>query len=516
MLHPEHHQDEFFTERGHTKFSYEYNAATLHRVVDFFTNRCKIRGSPARPELLELLNRASITPSTFKKSLCVGDIHFSFNGNSPLLAGKRLTELEIEIFIQSISKGVPFDPSNIHNHNTAISSPHIHAIQSPTKTPDTSEKPHENHNKFPTPQPTVSIDLSYNNITDKSLQKIFDEVQKGYIVSLELAGSDIGPSSCERIAEVLKMQSHWLEKGSTFKDEEHDHENQEHPIPPGLKRLNLSNNPLSTGVNVLSQAFEISAHPPPICELDIENVDMNMEALISFMTLLRGNNTLKYLNISNPSLPHSIALSNVHPRHIGLMISSSNTITHLVMRKNQLGDDGFVEFVNAMYSRPVPFTTSLSSTSLNYLDLSSNQLTSTCGETLVKLVLGTDHWSGIKNVNLAFNTISSGVHSLAKAIRSHKMEISLESIDLRGNGIEDKPLADLLDAICHKSEIVFGMPKLVEMRLWGNNFGVLASSKLQELEKIKKVKDDSVAQSFRCDCITYTVDGKIFVAKKEI
>ena len=119
---------------------------------------------------------------------------------------------------QSIGKAVPFDPSTPSNHNTSIQSPtHIHTTQIRAQTPDTpTEKTHGDNNKFPAPQPTISIDFSYNNINDKSFQKILDEVQKGYVVSLELTGNDIGPNSCERVAEMLKMQSRWLEKGIYF------------------------------------------------------------------------------------------------------------------------------------------------------------------------------------------------------------------------------------------------------------------------------------------------------------
>lgn len=244
------------------------------------------------------------------------------------------------------------------------------------------------------------LNLSYNHLDDTvlpSINTLLDDDAHG-ISMLDLAHNNISEAGAIDFVSGLDLST-------------------------TLKDLRLEGNAIGPRAGkALSTLLETNAC---LTALSLADTEQNVESIVALVSALRGDSTLKKLNLSNPRL-HSMSEDAI--THVALMLQDNRTLEDLNLSKFQL----------SCHTSSIIFDHLASNKCLTSLDLSCNRIAQDGASALAKTL---QENCSIQSLNLQCNRIrTAGALSLAVAISNNT---TLKFLNLQSNGIDDEGLAVL-------------------------------------------------------------------------
>eukprot|EP01091_Cochliopodium_minus_P008572 TRINITY_DN196_c0_g2_i1.p1 TRINITY_DN196_c0_g2~~TRINITY_DN196_c0_g2_i1.p1 ORF type:complete len:409 (-),score=103.33 TRINITY_DN196_c0_g2_i1:6-1232(-) len=259
-----------------------------------------------------------------------------------------------------------------------------------------------------------SLDLGVNSLTEKGMKELAEILRKNQIGELELAKNSIDNKGISFLCEGLKKNQHIkiinLESNLIGSD--------------GLKCLAESiNSSTLTSIDLYNNKIEdIMALGKAMKENDkVKQLILRKNRLKqmnkSFFEDMIHNKTLEMLDIAENELKSKEIFI-----HFSNYITSSNTLTKLVLLRNDIRSDCMDPFSKAL----------LHNRSLTTIDLSDNRID--C-EGIKFLCEGIKEHPSLESLNLSFNTVKEmGMQHLCETLTHNR---SLKFLDLRSNMIGD-------------------------------------------------------------------------------
>jgi len=190
-----------------------------------------------------------------------------------------------------------------------------------------------------------------------------------------------------------------------------------------LQTLNLEKNDISfTGAMALGNALNVNES---IETLILKGNDLYCHGGSSIGGALKPNITLKTLDLS------SCSIENVGGGVIGRGLAASDTIEHLYLDKNRLGEDASFEGIldpTAFFSIGVSNCESLMTLSLSGCQIASNGHAIKWGEAIANAI---SKCTTLEHVNLSNNSLTSS--SIVDAVANHS---SIRYFDISDNNLE--------------------------------------------------------------------------------
>ncbi|KAL3862028.1 hypothetical protein ACJMK2_008030 [Sinanodonta woodiana] len=299
-----------------------------------------------------------------------------------------------------------------------------------------------------------SIDLRYNNITDKGLAFIAKLLQENVeLKSLNLMCNEIGEDGAKALAKSLEFNE-------------------------GLKSLKMNGNKIGNkGGMYFAQMLLVNAY---LQELDLGDCDLKIESIIALSTILHQNTSIKALNVNRPILFTHQEETTVH---FAKMLKVNTTLQELHLQKYDMRDFGATRLAECLMEN---FT-------LQYLDLSCNRITRDGVKELAKVLKKN---TALKTLDLGYNRLEDdGAMHIADAIGAFNS--NLECLVVKSNNINGKGLCALAGALKSNST-------LTSIYIWGNNLEESACTAFANLLKTGRIKKASTdVQPYQVDGVTY-------------
>ncbi|KAL4106087.1 hypothetical protein PRIC1_004141 [Phytophthora ramorum] len=292
------------------------------------------------------------------------------------------------------------------------------------------------------------------------------------IAELNLQGNRLGSESCRLLCAALDAA------GSASP----------------LRRLNLNGNPLGP-VGGHAIAVLLAATTCPLQELDVGNTELDVSNLIAIAQSLRGNRSLKALNLDNPIVRTK---EEEAIQYIGKMLQVNRVLTNLSLAKHQMTDHGAQVLAERL----------LDNRSLRRLVLRANRISSTGASALAAMLL---RHPTLAEFDLSANRIGdAGAKAFAQVLRAN-MSSPLEVLSLCSTSLTDDGMAALATA-CLRPQNSEAGSRLRCLLLWGNIFGPKTSPLVLELcEPGGRFHEYSVETDF----MPRLVDDEVLVAHQE-
>lgn len=283
----------------------------------------------------------------------------------------------------------------------------------------------------------VSINLSYNKITDKGVTKIAKLLEFAENISeINLMGNQISDEGCEKLASCLK--------GKIF-----------------LFSLNLNSNQIgNTGLMHINELLYTNSG---LLKLDIGSNLYDWDGLIAITTALKHTNTtLQVLNVDDPA--YKIQDQDFFT-HFGMMFRTNTGIKKISMKLHKLRFEGvqiMTHYLNTYNEN------------LQVLDLSCNQI---CFQGVKYISEYLAETKCLKSIILTSNCIhNQGAKIFAKGVSLNE---SLVHVDLTSNTISDEGLCKLAEGLMQNKTV-----RSLKL-FWNNSFGIDSISLFDNYLKMK-------------------------------
>ena len=242
----------------------------------------------------------------------------------------------------------------------------------------------------------------------------------------------------------------------------------------GLEQLYLGNNTIQLGVIKLAKALKKLSS---LKVLDLDNNNIPEEAADELSAAIRANSSLEKLWLFGNRLGSStVLIANALKQVTTLkelnlngnqnrseelapaltsIISHNNSMENLLLRDNNLNDDGILKIAQSLCKH----------TKLKMINLQSNNITEKSAEALASIISSN---TGLEELYLGNNTMQLGVITISTALKSIS---SLKVLNLDHNNIPEEAAAELSDTIKANN--------LIE-KLWLNNNNLSSMSVIAE------------------------------------
>ncbi|CAK9004793.1 Leucine-rich repeat-containing protein 34 [Durusdinium trenchii] len=271
-----------------------------------------------------------------------------------------------------------------------------------------------------------TLDLSWNALNDHVASDLVEIVLHGQVRHLDLSNNDLSAKGISSLLEVV-------ESGKT-----------------SLETLSVAHNPIGPagGVEVAKLLASTNCN---LLELNLGSTDQDTSSLISIASSLKRNNTLRVVNLDNPTL---FSFDDETTVHLAEVLKDHPSLERVSLAKHRIRCSGATVLADALNRNAV----------LWELNLRCNEISISGAQALAKLILS--DVSGLRDLNLEGNRVADdGAIALGDALcHSH----NLAHLNLENNSIHDAGLVALARGLAVNSSIK-------SVRLWNNAFGQKSS-----------------------------------------